>query len=202
MGLKQLREQAELTQQQLADRMTTSGYAISRQTIGDIENGKSRLSGVRADYIANALGVTRRRLLHLCEPTESEIKNPSAPSPALLKRASTAYAACGVEAEPHTSGWGGDMLDSPSAQDGLKYYASAALYGNCSEDSPIRTAWREVMLHVEVPTLIQRVEKSLREKKPAPVPSDVYGYEDDTRLIAAGIAIILLAAVAVLVMGV
>lgn len=61
--LRTLREQAETTQQQLADRMTAVGHKMHRSAIAKIESGDRPVSIGEAVQLAGQLGVTLMELI-------------------------------------------------------------------------------------------------------------------------------------------
>jgi transcriptional regulator with XRE-family HTH domain len=61
--LRYLREQAELTQQQLADVMRAAGAKMHRSTVGKIEAGERLVSIGEASQFADVLGVNLTELL-------------------------------------------------------------------------------------------------------------------------------------------
>lgn len=71
--IRDLREAADLTQQQLADAMARTGNKIHRSTIGKIENGDRPVTVGEAAEIAGILGVDLADLLTEPEPVTDEM---------------------------------------------------------------------------------------------------------------------------------
>jgi transcriptional regulator with XRE-family HTH domain len=65
--LKHTREEAGLTQQQLADVMRDRGVKVHRSTIGKIEAGERMVSVGEATEFAEALGIDLRELINVGE---------------------------------------------------------------------------------------------------------------------------------------
>jgi transcriptional regulator with XRE-family HTH domain len=63
--LSYLRQQAELTQQQLADVMREAGVKMHRSTIGKIEAGERVVSIGEAAQFAKVLGIDLRELMNV-----------------------------------------------------------------------------------------------------------------------------------------
>jgi transcriptional regulator with XRE-family HTH domain len=63
--LSYLRQQAELTQQQLADVMREAGVKMHRSTIGKIEAGERVVSIGEAAQFAEVLGIDLRELMNV-----------------------------------------------------------------------------------------------------------------------------------------
>ena len=60
-----MREEAGLTQQQLADMMRERGVKVHRSTIGKIEGGERMVSVGEATEFADALGIDLRQLINV-----------------------------------------------------------------------------------------------------------------------------------------
>jgi transcriptional regulator with XRE-family HTH domain len=63
--LRYMREEAGLTQQQLADVMRAAGFRIYRSTIGKIEAGERVVSVGEATEFADVLGIDLRELINV-----------------------------------------------------------------------------------------------------------------------------------------
>ena len=63
--LRYMREEAGLTQQQLADVMRAAGVGMHRSTIGKIEAGERMVSVGEATEFADALGIDLRELINV-----------------------------------------------------------------------------------------------------------------------------------------
>lgn len=71
--LRQVREAARLTQQELADVMASTGNKIHRSTVGKIENGERPVTVGEAVQLAGILGVPLMDLVtERCADSESE----------------------------------------------------------------------------------------------------------------------------------
>jgi transcriptional regulator with XRE-family HTH domain len=76
--LRYLREQAGLTQQQLADVMRAAGSKMHRSTIGKIEAGERVVSVGEAAQFAEVLGIDLRQMLNVRDsrlvPVQMEVR--------------------------------------------------------------------------------------------------------------------------------
>ncbi|MBI4673580.1 MAG: helix-turn-helix transcriptional regulator [Chloroflexi bacterium] len=61
-NLKQIRERKQITQEQLAIRLTTEGWEVDRFLISKIERGERQVTDIQAMLIADALHVKLKEL--------------------------------------------------------------------------------------------------------------------------------------------
>ncbi len=170
------------------------GLFIRATTLKRMEVGLKHISPERLEKIAKALGCTADYLSTGDNPpcsvdfAKPGVKLPCETVPAEHKRGVKEYeaaAALAVPSDPHTTGFGGDMADT------------AIQWADMVVKSIEPRASIEQVL-----SPIQEVDSRLQARYPAgkvPVPRDIYGHEEDGKLVAAGMVIILISAVAVVI---